>query len=179
MSGKKSGFWLVAIFLGFSALLSACGDATPTTSTAPTSSNNNVAAQTTQAASTTGAATETGLPAISGATNVALPDVLKTQLNAYSSTIKNSQFAAFKVADASAKAETSVVDSYKKAGWEDKSASMAAATSQLSSMGVFVKIYQKGTQTAMVFGYPGSMAASMGSNVGQSDTLVLVVSGQA
>lgn len=167
MSKMKTG--LLALVILFALALSACGDHTATTAPAATTAAAN------QPAATTGS----GLPGITGASSIALPAALKDQASAYTSSVKNGKFDAFKVSDQPAKVETSLTEAFKKAGWEDKSSVYAASASALKAQGVFVLLFQKGNSVASVVGYPGSMVAPLGAGVGANETFYMVVSGNA
>jgi hypothetical protein len=176
----KHKFGLVVLLALLVAVLSACGDSTATTAPATTAVTSTTAAAV--PASTTAATnpgSDSGLPSISGATTVALPDMLKQQASAYTSNVKNGSFAAYKVGDQPSKVEGTVSDSFKKAGWEDKSAMYASAAAPLKSQGIFLLTFQKGTQVATVVGYPGSVAAPLGAGVGVNDTFYMVISGSS
>ncbi len=172
MRSKKFNLLVVGLFL--LTLLAACGDNTATT--AATSAA-------TTAAATKDAGTNTGgdasIPTINGASTVDLPGMMKDQAGAFTANVKNGTFAAYKTADASSKVESSLSDSFKKAGWDDKSGMYAQAATALKSSGAFVLVFQKGNKVATVIGYPGQVASAMGANVGASDTFYMVISGEA
>jgi phage tail protein X len=169
----KNKFALVALFALLVMALAACGDPTATTAPATTA----VTSSTTAAANP--GSGDTGLPALSGATDVTLPDVLKQQASAYTSAVKNGNFAAFKIGDQPAKVQSSLADSFKKAGWDDKSSALAAGADAMKAQGIFILVFQKGSKIATVVGYPGTLAGSMGAGVGPNDTFYMVVSGNS
>ncbi len=173
MQAKKIFLSVIGIML-VSVMLSACGD-----NTATTAPSNPVSAVTTQAGNATTAAVANagGVPVPAGVTAVTLPGTLQQAAQPYLSSVPNGTFAAYKSSDKTDKIKNSVVDSFKKAGWDDKSETLKAAAGPLEQQGMFLVLFQKGGKVAQVIGYPGKMVAPMGAGVADSDTLLLFVSG--
>jgi hypothetical protein len=161
--------YLVLVVLLMTVMLTACGGSAtntpaPAATSAPQSGGNNTAAH---------AQTGGDIPVISGASTTAVPDMLKTALDSYKTTVPGGKVEAFKVSGQATKVKGDLATAFKGKGWEDKTASLGAqATAALEQAGGFYLLFQKGNQAAAVVGYPGTMAG-----LGASDVIYFVVSG--
>ncbi len=174
---KPKMFLLTLVALMMTAVaLAACGD--PTATNAPAATAAQSAAKTTTASGATTAATTGGsVPTPAGASAISLPDMLKSQVGPYLSSVPNGVFSSYKFGDQPAKAKSAIADSFKKDGWDDKSAMMGQAAGTMEAQGIFLLLFQKGGKMAQVIGYPGSIAKPMGASIGDSETFYIVVSG--
>jgi len=127
------------------------------------------------------AANPDAIPSYNGATVVAVPAALKTQIDGgLKDQVKGAKFDFYKTTDEGTKVKTFFTDNLIKNGWQDMTSTMKLDDlKQMETMGVFALGYQKGTKAVAIVGFPGALTAMMGvDGVGQQDTLYMVISGE-
>jgi hypothetical protein len=149
---------LTLLVAALTALMAACGDATPTSAPANNAVNGNGAA-TTAAGNTTGA----DFFVINGATSTNVPDALKAALSQYESQYPGSKAQAFKTSAQARAIKDQLAGAFTKEGWQNVTPNVP------DSAGGFALAFTKGNKGAAVVGFPGMMA-----NLGQNENLYIV-----
>ncbi|NWJ49021.1 MAG: serine/threonine protein kinase [Chloroflexi bacterium] len=165
-----------------SAPTTAANTTSATTKAVTTTAVTSKAATTTVRPNTTTSAPQNGTVnlAYPGAATLDIPDVLLSDLGDSFSQLQNGKVEAYKTLDDANKVKDYYVNSLSKGGWQDQTdqLNMGSSLTTLESLGAFVLGYQKGTDAVAIMSLPGSLGGALGfTNVGQKDTLILVITG--
>lgn len=122
----------------------------------------------------------TSVPTYTGATTVTLSDSLKSKMTSNLTQVKNPAIEGYKTTDDVSKIKSTFDNSFKSAGWEDKSSEFLSGDNikQLTRAGITASSYQKGDKTAIVMAFPNNVAAPVGfSGLNNNENAIMVISG--